>query len=73
MPAQYSPHMAAVAGLVPCAEAGIRHTVRWGWPLSSNGILVRQAVFVSHQSRVSLLSVAFQSPVSLPPTYWSRK
>ncbi|CFN77519.1 Uncharacterised protein [Bordetella pertussis] len=24
----------ADAGLVPCAEAGIRQTLRWGWPLA---------------------------------------
>jgi len=31
----FMPHMAAEAGLVPCAETGIKHTLRWLSPLDS--------------------------------------
>lgn len=33
MSAEVVPHMVAVAGLVPCADTGIRHTSRWYSPL----------------------------------------
>ncbi|MCY1314578.1 hypothetical protein D9M70_652440 [compost metagenome] len=29
------PTIWALAGLVPCAEAGIRQMLRWPWPLAS--------------------------------------
>ena len=30
----FIPHMAALAGLVPCADSGMRHTSRWWSPLA---------------------------------------
>mmetsp|Transcript_10811 Transcript_10811/g.35495 ORF Transcript_10811/g.35495 Transcript_10811/m.35495 type:complete len:296 (-) Transcript_10811:1721-2608(-) len=34
MPTIFMPHIAALAGLVPCAEAGMMHTLRWWSPFA---------------------------------------